>query len=304
MNIEKISFFLSDSEELSAILGGLEGEASETLCDAVDYYLSQCDDVDLSFSVAYETLIVRVFDYGRYYFIFPTPLSDAADMLSAIDATVRYCYLEGIEPIFSAVPVEEIAAFFSLGYRHVNVDADSPEADQYRVTLKNELSLMDEPPYIDGTQISLYPLSDSDETAFARLCRDEKTNELMGYNWNLDHPDADDAAFLEAAKADLAYSQSLTLAIRAECVTVGDVAFHNFDYKGGADISVRILPEYRRRGYAREAIALATDISEGLGLTSLYARIDNRNLPSLRLFSHSFERTETTEEITVYTHRI
>ena len=304
MKVEKISFFSLESEAFSSLLDSMGTEVAEVARDAAGYYLSQCDEAELSFCVSCDSLLVRVFDYGRYSFIFPTPLSDGADALSAIDEVVRYCYLEGIEPVFCAVPTEDIPSFFTLGYRHVNLDADSPDADQYRVTLKNELSLADEPPYIDGGGISLYPLSDSDAAAFARLCRDEKTNELMGYNWNEDYPDADDSVFLQVAKTDIAYSQSLTLAVRAEGITVGDVAFHNFDYKGGADILVRILPEYRKRGYAKEAIALATDISKRLGLLTLYARIDNRNVASLHLFSRSFEMAEISEKITVYTYRI
>ena len=304
MNFEKISFFEADSEELSSALSSLSEEERGVAEEAINYYLSVSSDIEFAFSFSKGTLLVRAFDFGRYFFLFPEALSDGAKTEPAIEDTVRYCVLEELEPTFFGVPREEIGAFASLGYRHVNIDADSPDASEYRVTLKNELSLLDQAPSIEEENVTLALLSESDSKAYAALCRDEKTNELMGYNFAEDYPDADEDTYLEIAMREFNYNSALTMAVRVGEVTVGDVAIHNLDFKGGADLSVRILPEYRRRGYAREALSLCLDIAEKIGLTRLYARVDNRNLPSLALFSENADERENQGDVTVFTYEI
>ena len=304
MNFEKISFLSADSDEFSSALDTLCEDEREVAEEAIDYYLDADEDFEFAFSVFGGALLVRVFDLGRYFFLFPTPLSETADIELAIEETVRYCILEELEPIFCGVTSEEIGIFLSIGYRHINVDADSPDSSEYRVSLKNELSFFDEVSDFTGERITLAMLSDSDAQAYAILCADEKTNEFMGYSIREDYPDADETACLEIAAREFAYNSALTLAVRDCGITVGDVALHNFDFKGGADVSVRILPEYRRKGYAKEALSLTLTLAEQIGLTRLYARVDNRNLPSLSLFEAEADYVDNQGDVTVFTYEI
>lgn len=304
MNLNKISFLEADSKELSRLLDTLGKEEKAVAEETLGYYLSTDSDLQFAFCVFAGALLTRVFDFGTYLFIFPTALSEKADIKLAIEETVRYCILEELEPIFCGVTNEEIGIFLSLGYRHINVDADSPDASEYRVSLKNELSFLDEVSDFAGERITLAMLSDSDAKAYAMLCSDEKTNEFMGYSVREDYPDLDKNTCLEIAMREFAYNSALTLAVRVGGQTVGDVAIHNLDFKGGADVSVRILPEHRRKGYAKEAFAMTLDIAEQIGLTRLYARVDNRNLPSLSLFEAESNYVDNQGDITVFTYEI
>ena len=304
MNIEKISFYAADSEELSLALDSLPPDAREVAREVIRYYSLIDSEAEFKFAPIGEALSVRVFDYGRYSFIFPIPLSDGADILSAVEKTVVYSYLEELEPVFLSVPSEDIGVFSLLGYRHFDVDAASPDGAEYRVTLKNELSLADGISEATGGRISLSPITEADSRPYAKLCRDEKTNEFMGYDWREDYPDADDTLFVDICKREFEYCSALTLAVRLDGRLVGDAALHNFDYKGGADISLRILPEYRRRGYAKEALSLLLDISREIGLVRLYARVDNRNTPSLSLFSEKADQTEKQADVSVFVYQI
>lgn len=304
MNFEKISFLSADSDDFSSALATLCEREREAAEEAINYYLDACEDFEFAFSFFDGALLVRVFDLGRYFFLFPTPLSETADIELAIEETVRYCILEELEPIFCGVTSEEIGIFLSIGYRHINVDADSPDSSEYRVSLKNELSFFDEVSDFTGERITLAMLSDSDAQAYEVLCADEKTNEFMGYSIREDYPDADETACLEIAAREFAYNSALTLAVRVGGQTVGDVALHNLDFKGGADVSVRILPEHRRKGYAKEALSLTLTLAEQIGLTRLYARVDNRNLPSLSLFEAEADYVDNQGDVTVFTYEI
>ena len=304
LNIEKISFYSSEDKALSDSLRALEFAESERAFEYIEGCLSAEGEYELAFSLVGKTLIARVFELGRYFFLFPIPLSESADINLAVCECVKYCTLEQIEPIFSAVPKAEIGAFGSLGYRHINIDADTPDCSEYRVVLKNELSLSDFTGKYEGERISLSPLNESDTKAFAALCRDRETNKYMGYDWLSDYPDADDKTFLEVALREFNFDSALTLAVRLGSKTVGDVAIHNLDYKGGADVSVRILPEYRRLGYAREAFSLLLDAACDMGLVRIIARVHKDNAPSLSLFAEGASSREDLGESVVFTYEL
>ncbi len=304
MNFKKISFFSAESDEINLALEALCEDEREVAEEAMDYYLGADEDFEFAFSVFAGALLVRVFDLGRYFFLFPTPLSETSDIKLAIEETVRYATLEELEPIFCGVSSGEIGVFLSLGYRHINVDSDTPDAAEYRVTLKNEISFLNEVPDIEGDRITLALLSETDSDAYAKLCADEKTNEFMGYSLREDYPDADKNTCLEIAMREFSYNSAMTLAVRNCGITVGDVALHNLDFKGGADVSVRILPEHRRKGYAKEAFSLTLDIAKKIGLARLYARVDNRNIPSLSLFGAEANGVDSQDNVTVFSYEI
>ena len=66
---------------------------------------------------------------------------------------------------------------------------------------------------------------------------------------------------------------------------LGSLGFHGPpDAEGRAEVGYRVEPEYRRQGYAREAIhALFDWAHEKHGVTRFLASIDPNNEPSLRL---------------------
>ena len=83
----------------------------------------------------------------------------------------------------------------------------------------------------------------------------------------------------------------MTLAIRLEGALIGEVILHNFDFRGSAEIGIRILPEYGCRGYGREA--LRTVLSYALytiGLDAVHAKCHKENAPSFNLLSAVMRR--------------
>ena len=68
---------------------------------------------------------------------------------------------------------------------------------------------------------------------------------------------------------------------------IGSLGFHGPpDSEGRAEVGYRVEPEYRRQGYAREAIEALFDWAyQTHGVTRFLASIDPNNEPSLRLAS-------------------
>lgn len=68
---------------------------------------------------------------------------------------------------------------------------------------------------------------------------------------------------------------------------VGIVGVHNSDESEVGEIGYAILPEYRNRGYATEAVGYVLPYSlEDIGFLAIVARIEPDNLASLAIAKH------------------
>ena len=145
--------------------------------------------------------------------------------------------------------------------------------------------LLSEIPSAESENVSLLPLSENDVSDYARLLRDSGNNKYWGYDYKEDYPDADDGFLYELARREFEYSSAIILAVKHNGDFIGEASIHCFDFKGGADVSLRILPEKQKKGYARETLDLLFGVGADIGLTTLYARINRENIPSVALFS-------------------
>lgn len=64
---------------------------------------------------------------------------------------------------------------------------------------------------------------------------------------------------------------------------VGELVFHNFDFHNGFEIGLRILPEYRRQGFANDAIKSAVDFGKKLGGKKIQMKCLLENIPSCKM---------------------
>ena len=286
MIVDKISFKTADDESLSLLVSQLSAAERAEAEDIIGYYLSMETDVSFAFAAVGSALVVRAFDGGEYSFIYPYELSEGADVSAAVEAVVKYAVLEEITPVFESVPRECAGLFYTLGYRHIKSDSDSPDSETYRITLENECALFGDCPSAYSDEVELSNLREEDKSDYARLWRDSENNKFWGYDFTEDYGECEDSFFLSLAERDFESYSTLSLAVRAEGRLVGEALISSFDYKGGADLAIRILPEHQRRGHARKALSLLFEIAENMGLTTLYARVYKENCASVALFSH------------------
>ena len=304
MNINKISFVAKKDELLSLTMPGLSSEEGQRTVEIIDFYLSMNINISFAFSFVCGALAVRMFDGETFSFVFPYPITENADAALALEKIVSYCILEEIEPIFENVPREELPVFFSLGFRHINCDADSANAETYRITLKNECALIDNYPEALFENVELTNLRDEDVQDYASLWRNEENNKYWGYDYRDDYQNADDGLFIELARRDFNSAAAISFAIRVDGVFVGEALISSLDYKGGADVAIRILPEYQRRGYASAALSLIFDVAARMGLVTLYARVYRENTASVRLFSKDADEKNEENGIFVFLYNL
>lgn len=78
---------------------------------------------------------------------------------------------------------------------------------------------------------------------------------------------------------------SRAIVLRDEHVVVGEAGFHDApDQLAVVELGYEILPAYRRRGIAREAVLTLTDWAYATGAAAtVYATVDRENSPSLAL---------------------
>lgn len=301
MNIKKIEF--ASREKILKEISSFSDSKKKKALSVVESY-PEDEDIDFSFANVCGCMAIRAFDMGRYSFVFPYELTEGADVCRAVSQIVRYCMLEELEPVFVGVPSDRMSVFFELGYRHADIDAESPDSSTYRVSLKSECMMLSDFPEADCEAISLQPLDEGDISDYARLVRDRENNKYWGYDPFIDYPDASDELLFDIAKREFEYSSAIILAVKKNGAFIGEASFHCFDFKGGADISVRILPEHQRKGYGGQVLSLLFEIAAEIGLVAVCARVDNANVASLSLFSRDADEEENDGHETVYTYRL
>ena len=286
MKIDKISFSPYGSDNFFGLMESLSEEEREAAEEIVDFYVSGSQGAEFAFAVVSGNLLIRAYAEEEYSFLFP----------------YEYASLEEIEPIFEAVPTEYTELFSELGFRHIRVEPDSADEESRRVQLMNELSLFEGELKASLGALSLSQIEDSDAVDYARLWRDEANNKYWGYDFREDHADADDGFFVELARRELSSASALSLAVRSGNTFVGEALLSCFDYKGGADLSIRILPDFQRMGYAKATFEMLKRIASEIGLVKLYARVYEENIPSIRLFEAKADEKRREDDILIFTY--
>lgn len=98
------------------------------------------------------------------------------------------------------------------------------------------------------------------------------------------------ANYIASASNDIYKDQQLRLIIEnQEGTTVGIIDLQNFDIRHSrAEVGIIIIDEYRKKGYAYEAMQLMIKYcNDILHINQLYAIIDEENNASIKLFRKS-----------------
>lgn len=280
-----ISFKILTEENFDSTVNELSAPLSDEARGEVYDLLSSFDltDEDLEFAVCLFSgcVLVRVFDMGRYFFLFPFEISEGADVRAAILAMREYAMREEIPLTVCDVPTESLSDF--SGYRHMDIDAEDEECTAYRVRIKTECELMEKIPHIVGERVKLRELLPDDIPLYAKLCKDENVNKYWGYDYKEDVSSPQDEYFFENAASELARGVAFSMAVCEGKEFIGECTLYAFDGMGAAEFSVRLLPEFHGRGLGSEAVGLICDAARAVGLLRLRARVSEKNTPSLAM---------------------
>ncbi len=307
MEIEKISFKELGYDDVFGMLETLPEDEKRLAREIVESFDGEDFEIPCAFSVTDGVMLVRAYFKGFFYFMYPIPISENANLSAAIDKTLRYAMLESIIPQFEGVTEEGLEVFRSIGCRHLNIEKSQFDEDgeTYSVIVQNEKMLSLFLPQGEFEDITLYPLVDEDTADYARLCRDTENNKYWGYDCREDfEPDAPDSVFIENAKRDYRAQSAVALSIKKGKTFLGEALVSCFDFKGGADISIRIIRSRQGKGYAKKALEALLEICRKMELGTVYARVFNENLPSMSLFSKRADSKKEKDGITVFTFKL
>ena len=281
-----ISFQVLSGDSGKAVIHNLSQKHPE--CDAgyiseiTEQLLSLDDGCEYALSFASGCLLIRVFD-EEYLFLFPEPVCDEYDLPSALDALRLYAIREEIPLVICEVPgdyLEELSDKFA-GVKAECEDKDVPIVSDENMTLA-----------------PLSTLSPADEKKYAALCRDKETNKYWGYDFSEDCPDCPDSWFIESAESEFSRGVAVSFAIKLDGEFIGEAMLYAFDLLGGAECALRLLPEHRGKNLSSRCVSLLAKAAEMMHINNLYATVDNKNVPSLCLFSKTFKLLEKNDEKT------
>ena len=225
--------------------------------------------------------------------------------LGEICGDTLVCHIEKGLPQYEGVypaMVQSFAAAHSDGVRWINREDDAGDRGlrtsklQYlpaslgakvRVRIRNELAYLEEIPALRSERLTLDALKEEDKAAYNRLCLDDERNRWWGYDYRTDlKGELTEDYFLEVARHDFQNKLAVNFAVRLDGVFIGEAVLYQFDYKGGAELGCRILPEFGGSGYGAEAFRAAAEWSlYGLGLYRLKAKCFHENEASRKMLS-------------------
>ena len=204
---------------------------------------------------------------------------------------------EGIYPAIA----QEFAKLFGSDCRYLNREDDASErglrisklqyqplyiAKKYDLDIENILYTVDEIPTLQSDRLTLDAIRDSDAEDYGRLCMDDVRNRYWGYDYRVDLENPTGLDFCRMARNDFEARSCLNFAVRHRGVLVGEVVLYRFDNRGGAEIGIRILPDYAGYGYGREAAQTAIHWAlYGLGMMRVRAKCFRENEASVKMLS-------------------
>ena len=166
-------------------------------------------------------------------------------------------------------------------------------AGKMRFEVGCELDLLKSIPEIATERLTLSALNEADKDAYNALCLDDERNRWWGYDYRQDlQGELTEDYFLDVARHDFEKHWAVNWAIRLDGKCIGEAVLYNVDWRGGAELGVRIAPEYAGNGYGTEAFAAAAEWAlYGLLLTRVVAKCYKENTASYRMLSSCMRKT-------------
>ena len=158
---------------------------------------------------------------------------------------------------------------------------------KYTLEVESELTELHELPEIETSRLTLDALQERDSAAYDALCLDDARNRLWGYDYKQDlKGEVYPGYFLDVARRDFENRLAINLAIRLEGRFIGEAVLYNLDFRGGAELGLRIAADYAGQGYGAEAYAAVADwCLYELGLQRVKGKCFKENEASRRMLS-------------------
>ncbi len=260
-----------------------DSKLSNDVRSVLEEYALEYGTENTAFCLFSDTLIIRVYDESFYAFAVICDLEEE-HFLQATDAVMKYAVKEEIGLRFISVPSRLLGTLVS-SFNYTESVTEDPERSSFCVRVLSEADRTEASFCLQEGDIALSLLCEEDIPDYARLCRDEEGLKYWGYDYREDASGESDEYFYGIQSAERDLGVSLSLSARHNGIFVGECLLYRFDYRGGAQIAFRLLPEYRGKGLGHELFEALLSAAEKLSLTSIYASVNKNNKTSVKILS-------------------
>ena len=282
MNFKLIKSVLDAKDFVKENKESFSGDAvRDNVEDMICSYLEVSEGAELAAAIASGSLVFRIYD-GEYVFTCPVTLSKSASVTDACEEIRRYAIREEIPVTVIDVGLYELP-YVEEAFRFCESFEMDEDGEVFVVRPLTEAGRIEELPEIFGSKCALTPIFRDDIPDFARLCRNENTNRLFGYNYKEDYEAAPDEHFYDVMKYEEGAGLSISFAIRCEGEFAGEASLFGFDYLGGARVAIRLLPEFYGRGLGSEALSLILNFARDIDIKTLETAVKKENAPSIKM---------------------
>ncbi len=276
-----LSFKEITKETKEEVIDSLSAEVDKALLSEIINGFSDSSDLEFALSVCAGCILVRVFDMGKYVFLYPYEVSEDSDISDAILEISRYAMREEIPLVFSDVPADALSSF-SI-FRHMDIDAEDAYGESFSVKIKTECMLLNQIPTVDEGRVKLSPIFKDDISLYAELSKSQNVNKYWGYNYENDVASPSDEYFYEIAMREFDCGVAMSLAVRCEGEFAGEAVIYAFDGRGGAEFAIRLLPKWQGQGLGRAGVRAISKLAAQIGLIRLHSVIMKENKRSIAM---------------------
>ena len=220
-------------------------------------------------------------------FFYPMPLLKRRSEKHALIMISNHCRISEITEVITAVPADRLPRVLE-DVLHARID--SAGKGYYTVTVETECMLTENYPEVMYEDIYLSEPTANFAEEYKRLIMDEGVNRYTGYDVRRENPDMDASFILEEARREFALGKAVTsfatvMDANGKNLFIGEGVLYRFDGRGGAEMAVRLLPEYMGKGYGKKLAMAMIELGKQMTLNSVYALVSNENAVAIKLFN-------------------
>lgn len=271
------------------------GYSDGEILKIAEFYVEKEEEVALS--VAYGSLMIRIYDGEEYYFVCPIPMLEGADISGACEELRLYAIREDIPLNIIDVGYDELYQV-TEPFRFCDCNDIFGDGDDFQVRALSELARIDGVPMLKMGDITLDAILESDIPRYLELCHNDITNRYYGYDYRWDYESADGRLYYDIIKFEEATGLALSLAIRYKGDFVGEATLYRFDYLGGASVAIRLFPEFFGKGIGSSVLSMIIELAADIDLLTLYSSVKNENIASIKMTEKYMKQTAITADTT------
>ena len=258
-------------------------DATEIIVD-IGTFAEECGH-SVSVLVYGNFVVARVFNGERYIFTFPIPFSDMAKECECRELLLElaeYSKRELIPLYLSDVPRDDLSLLTDL-FPLLDARIYEDDEDLFSALVLNECMELEDFPATEGGGISLRRIEEKDKELYFELSTSDSVLKFWGYDAREDIVGATADDLLKEAYSEFQRGVAISLGIYEGERFLGEAVICNFDYFGGAEIAIRLLPSEQGRGIGSRTLELLVKLSRDIGLKEIRTMVHKENKGSLKM---------------------